>query len=85
MNTDRRRPVSIGVSFLSDFVLLEALDQVVAGAYRDGHHGQGRILAAARDKAGAVEDKQVLDVVRLVVSVENGFFGSSPIRAVPNS
>jgi len=44
---------------------------VVAGAYGEGRHGEGRILAADIDPGGAVGDAEILHFVGIIVGIEN--------------
>ncbi len=56
---------------------------MVAGTGGDGHHGKSLVLAATAHKAGAIHDKEILDVVSLIVGGEDGCFRvvSHPRRA----
>src|SRR5215475_11427709 len=55
----------------SDLAFVEAIDEVIAGADRDGHHRQCGILASGRDEACAVHHENIFYVVRLIVWSEH--------------
>ena len=64
----RMRPASCAAA-RSD---AEALEQVVADAQRVGHDRQRGVHRAARREEAAVDDVEVVDIVRLAVHVERG-------------
>src|SRR5689334_15525017 len=62
----------------------EAIQQVVADAERVGGDGEGRVHRRARAEEAAVDDVEVVEIVRLAVDVERGRLGvvAEPDRAV---
>src|SRR5262249_8967708 len=57
---------------LSQLIFLKPLNQAIAGAHGDRHHRERGILTGGRTEAGPIRDKQILDVVGLIVGVEAG-------------
>src|SRR5437762_5786334 len=66
-------PVSSG-----DFMLLEALDQVIPDAKRVGHDRERRVYRSARGEEARVHHVEVVHFVRLAVRVQRG-----GLRVVP--
>src|SRR5260221_13211566 len=59
---------------ISEGVALQLRHEVVAGAHAERHDGKRGILAGVRGEAGSVHDEKILNVVRLLELIENGFF-----------
>ena len=58
-----------------DLVFVETVDQIVASANGDGHHGQRRVLASRGNETGAIHHEDIFHVVSLIEGVQHGFFG----------
>src|SRR5690242_16922188 len=68
---------SLSITFMALSIeqISEALLHLVGDVERDGLDGGGRIDAAGGDEHAAVDDEQVLDVVRPAPFVPHGGFG----------
>src|SRR5262245_8022239 len=61
-------------STVSQISFAYLLGQILRRAHRQRHNRQRRILRATRDKAAAINDKQILDVVALIPLVQHTRF-----------
>src|SRR5262250_1253221 len=62
-------------SGLGQFFPLQFFKQVITGAHSNGHHGERGVLTSRRTETGTVGDKQILNVMRLIVVVKDRGLG----------
>jgi len=72
-------------AFSLKLILFHGRNREIAGARRQRHVSERRIHAGRGHHTGAIGEKQIFRIVRLIVLIQDGSLGSRPCARCPIS